>query len=54
VHSVASSRVRWAIVMEIVLKMTNDPTNSAIPPNTSRKMRMILIADPISLDTSLA
>ena len=37
VLSVASSRVRWAIVIESELKMTNAPTNSAITPNASRK-----------------
>ena len=36
VRSVASSRVRWATVMEIVLKITNAPTNSAMAPNASR------------------
>ena len=30
VRSVANSRVRWATVIESVLKMTNAPTNSAI------------------------
>ena len=37
VRSVASSRVRWAIVIESELKMTNAPTNSAITPKASRK-----------------
>ena len=37
VRSVASSFVRCATVIESVLKMTNAPTNSAIPPNASRK-----------------
>ena len=36
----ASSRVRWAIVIESVLKITNAPTKSAIPPKPSRKPRM--------------
>ena len=40
VRSVASSRVRWAIVIESVLKITNAPTKSAIPPKPSRKPRM--------------
>ena len=37
VRSVASSFVRCATVIESVLKMTNAPTKSAIPPNASRK-----------------
>jgi hypothetical protein len=37
VRSVANSRVRWATVIESVLKITNEPTNSAIPANASRK-----------------
>ena len=37
VRSVANSRVRWATVIESVLKMTNAPTNSAMPPKPSRK-----------------
>ena len=37
VLSVANSRVRWATVIESVLKITNEPTKSAIPANASRK-----------------
>ena len=37
VRSVASSRVRWAIVIDSVLAITKLPTNSAMPPNASRK-----------------
>ena len=37
VRSVANSRVRWATVIENVLKMTNAPTKSAMPANVSRK-----------------
>ncbi len=37
VRSVASSRVRCAIVIDRVLAITKLPTNSAIPPNASRK-----------------
>ena len=37
VRSVANSRVRWATVIEKVLKMTNAPTKSAMAPKTSRK-----------------
>ncbi len=35
---VASSRVRWAIVIERELAMTKEPTNSAMPPNASRNV----------------
>ncbi len=37
VRSVANSRVRWATVIERVLKITNDPTKSAIPAKARRK-----------------
>ena len=37
VRRVASSRVRCAIVIERVLKITKAPTKRAIPPNASRK-----------------
>jgi hypothetical protein len=37
VRSVANSRVRCAIVIESVLKITNAPTKSAIPAKASRK-----------------
>ncbi len=37
VRSVANSRVRCAIVIESEFAITNEPTNSAIPPNASRK-----------------
>ena len=37
VRSVASSRVRWAIVIDSVFAITKLPTNSAMPPNASRK-----------------
>ena len=37
VRSVANSRVRWATVIDSVLKITNAPTNSAMPPKPSRK-----------------
>ena len=37
VRSVASSFVRCATVIESVLKITNAPTKSAIPPKASRK-----------------
>ena len=37
VRRVASSFVRWATVIESVLKMTNAPTKRAMPPKASRK-----------------
>ena len=37
-RSSASSRVRWATSIENVLKMMNEPTNSATPANTPRKI----------------
>ena len=37
--AVASSRMRWATVIENVLKMMNAPTNTATPPNASRSGR---------------
>ncbi len=42
VRSVASSRVRWAIVIESVFAITKLPTNSATPANASRKSWMIV------------
>ena len=36
VRSVANSRVRWATVIDSVLKITNAPTSSAMPPKPSR------------------
>jgi hypothetical protein len=37
VRRVANSRVRWATVIDRVLKITNAPTNSAMAPKPSRK-----------------
>ena len=37
VRSVASSRVRWAIVIESEFAITKLPTKRAMPANTSRK-----------------
>ena len=37
VRRVANSRERWATVIESVLRITNAPTNSAMPPKPSRK-----------------
>ncbi len=36
VRSIANSRMRWATVIEKVLKMTNAPTSTAAPANASR------------------
>ena len=52
VRSVASSRVRCATVIEIVLKITNEPTNSEIPANTSSNTLMIRIPLSRSLEAS--
>ena len=40
-RSIANSRVRWATVIESVLKIVNAPTKIATPPNTSRTVLMI-------------
>ena len=39
VRSMPSSRIRWATVIENVLKIRKLPTSSATPPNTSSTMR---------------
>ena len=49
VRSVASSRVRWAIVIDRVLAITKLPTNSAMPPNASRKSWKMLRNPLVSL-----
>ena len=49
VRSVASSRVRCAIVIERVLAITKLPTNRAIPPNASRKSWKMVINPLVSL-----
>ena len=36
VRSIANSRIRWATVIEYVLKMMKRPTNTAAPANASR------------------
>ena len=38
VLSVANSRVRWAIVIDSELAITNEPTKRAMPPKASRKV----------------
>ena len=53
-RSVASSRVRWAIVIESVLKMTNAPTNSATAPNASRKYWMNFVNSEMSFAAAFA
>ncbi len=40
IRSSPSSRVRWATVIESVLKIVNAPTSTATPPNTSSAIRM--------------
>ena len=47
VRSVASSRVRCATVIEMVLKMTKAPTNSAMPANASR-MYLMPLSPPVT------
>jgi hypothetical protein len=54
VRRVANSRVRWATVIERVLKITNAPTNSAMPPKPSRKIRTKLMPSLVSFAASLA
>ena len=54
VRSVANSRVRWATVIESVLKMTNAPTNSATMPNASRKYWMKFVNSEMSFALALA
>ena len=49
VRSVASSRVRCAIVIDRVLAITKLPTNRAIPPNASRKSWKMLRNPLVSL-----
>ena len=36
VRSIANSRIRWATVIEYVLKMMKRPTNTAAPAKASR------------------
>ena len=46
--------MRWAIVIESVLKMTNAPTNSATAPNASRKYWMNFVNSVMSFAAALA
>ena len=54
VRRVANSRVRWATVIDSVLKITNAPTSSAMPPKPSRKYFRIDIELLSSWASSLA
>lgn len=58
VRRVANSRVRWAIVIDSEFAITNEPTNRAIPPNTSRnvcrKLRKLDVPAASSLACSSA
>ena len=54
VRSVANSRVRWATVIDSVLKITNAPTSSAMPPNPSRNIRIMSSPSLISAASSSA
>ena len=54
VRSVANSRVRWATVIESVLKITNAPTSRAIAPKPSRNSRIFCMPSFSSAASSLA
>ena len=53
VRSVANSRVRCATVIDSVLKMTNAPTKSAMPPNP-RRMYVMMAMPSFVLSASAA
>ena len=53
VRSVANSRVRWATVIDRVLKITNAPTSSAMPPKPSRTLRIIAMPSLMSFGVVL-
>ncbi len=53
VRSVASSRVRWAIVIESEFAITKAPTKSAIPPNESRNVRRNVMKEFVSFGVLL-
>ena len=53
-RSVANSRERWATVIESVLRITNAPTNSAMPPKPSRKYVMNFRLSLVSLESAAA
>ncbi len=48
VRSIANSRVRWATVIEKVLKIRKEATNRATPANTSRTVRRMPMNSPTS------
>ena len=50
----ANSRVRWAIVIDSELAITNDPTKSAMPPKASRKPCKKVMNSFVSAASSLA
>ena len=54
VRSVANSRVRWATVIDSVLKITNAPTSSAMPPKPSSTMRIVFMPSLRSVASALA
>ena len=54
VRSVANSRERWATVIESVLRITNAPTNSAMPPKPSRKYVMNFRLSLVSFESAAA
>ena len=53
-RSVANSRERWATVIESVLRITNAPTNSAMPAKPSRKYVMNFRLSLTSLESAAA
>ena len=53
-RSVANSRERWATVIESVLRITNAPTNSAMPAKPSRKYEMNFRLSLTSLESAAA
>ena len=54
VRSVASSRARWATVIESVFAMTKAPTKSAMPAKASRKSRNVSSTERESLKSAWA
>ena len=54
VRSVANSRVRWATVIDRVLKITKPPTSSAMPAKPSSTLRIIAMPSLRSFASSLA
>ena len=54
VRSVANSRVRWATVIDSVLKITNAPTSSAMPAKPSSTLRIMPMPSLTSAASSFA